>query len=201
MRRFTSLIKFSLVALLLGGACLGCGAQSAGTDGLAAARQVFFVRHSEREIDGEDPPLTALGVARAQALAATLRDAGIGAIITTQWRRTRDTAAPLAAILRIAPEVVPVYEGKAVENNQAVAAAVRRHKDEIVLVVGHITVTGVIAALGGPRLPTICDNVFSDLFQLTPGLGEQGLVHLHYGAVEQISPNCRISAPPSERRE
>jgi phosphohistidine phosphatase SixA len=201
MRRFISLGKFAPVVVLLSGACFGCGARSAATDGLASARQVFLVRHTEREIDGEDPPLTALGVARAQALAATLRDAGISAIITTQWKRTRDSAAPLAAILRITPEVVPVYDGKALENSQAVAAAVRRHKDEIVLVVGHITVTGVIAALGGPRLPTICDNVFSDLFQLNPALGEQGLVHLHYGAAEDISPSCRISAPVRERQE
>ncbi len=68
-------------------------------------------------------------------------------------------------------------------------------KDETVLIVGHITVTGVIAALGGPRLPTICDNVFSDLFLFTPAAGDAGLLHLHYGAAEDISPRCRISRP------
>jgi phosphohistidine phosphatase SixA len=193
--------KLALVAVLFGAGGFGCGAQNPGADQLVSARQVYLVRHTEREYEGEDPPLTAQGVARAQALAATLRDAGIGAIITTQWKRTRDTAAPLAAILRITPEVVPVYEGKAAENVRAVAEAVRRHKDEIVLVVGHITVTGVLSALGGPTLPTICDNVFSDLFQLTPGAGERGLVHLHYGAVEDISPPCRLTAPLRERRE
>ena len=96
---------------------------------------------------------------------------------------------------------MPVYEGKALENSLAVAAAVRRHKDETVLVVGHITVTGVIAALGGPRLPTICENVFSDLFQFTPAAGDQGLVHLHYGAVEDISPKCRLTAPVRRDRD
>jgi hypothetical protein len=108
---------------------------------------------------------------------------------------------PLATILRITPEVVPVYEGKAGENSLAVANAVRRHKDEVVLVVGHITVTGVIAALDGPRLPTICDNVFSDLFMLDPSAGEGGLLHLHYGAVEDISPQCRLTAPLRENRD
>lgn len=134
-------------------------------------------------------------------MAAALRDAGITAIITTQWQRTRDTAKPLATILKITPEVVPVYEGKAVENSLAVAEAVRRRKDEVVLVVGHITVTGVIAALGGPRLPTICDNVFSDLFVFAPAAGDPGLLHLHYGAVEDISPHCRLTAPIRENRE
>ena len=171
----------------------GCAAGPKAESGqnLGSARHVFLVRHTEREWDGEDPPLTPAGEARAQVLAQTLRDAGVTAIITTQWRRTRDTAKQLANLLRITPEVVPVYEGKALENIQEVAAAVRRHKDETVLVVGHITVTGVIAALGGPRLPTICENVFSDLFFFTPAGGEHGLVRLRYGAGEDISRDCR----------
>jgi broad specificity phosphatase PhoE len=93
-----------------------------------------------------------------------LRDSGITAIITTQWRRTRDTAAPLAKLLSITPQVVPVYEGKSRENIDQGVDTVRRRKDETVLVVGHITVTGVIAALGGPILPTICENVFRFIF-------------------------------------
>lgn len=201
MRCTFRLTRFALPLILFSAGVFGCGAQSVGTDPLASARQVFLVRHTEREWEGEDPPLTPQGEARAQALAAALRDAGITAIVTTQWRRARDTAKPLAAILRITPEVVPVYEGKAAENSLAVAEAVRRRKQETVLVVGHITVTGVIAALGGPRLPTICDNVFSDLFQFTPAAGEQGLVHLHYGAAEDISPNCRLTAPVRDHRE
>lgn len=201
MRGGFYLTSFALPLVLFSAGLFGCSAQSAGTDPLAVARQVYLVRHTERELAGEDPPLTPQGEVRAQALAAALRDAGITAIITTQWRRTRDTAKPLAAILRVVPEVVPVYEGKALENSQTVAAALRLHKDETVLVVGHITVTGVIAALGGPRLPTICDNIFSDLFQFTPAAGEQGLVHLHYGAAEDISQNCRLTAPVGGNRE
>lgn|GEM_PF-2287370 len=192
--------QFALAVILLSAGSSGCGARNRGADQLSSARQVYFVRHSEREWEGEDPPLTERGRARALALADTLRDAGITAIITTQWKRTRDTAKPLAEILRITPEIVPVYEGQARENGRAVAAAVRRHNDGIVLVVGHITVTGVISALGGPTLPTICDNVFSDLFQWTPALGEFGLVHFHYGKSENISPVCRLTAPQREQR-
>jgi phosphohistidine phosphatase SixA len=183
----------SLLALLLALSCVGCAtrANTGGVQDLGSARHVFLVRHTEREWEGEDPPLTAVGQARAQALATTLRDAGVTAIITTQWRRTRDTVKPLAALLKITPEVVPVYEGKSLEYIREVAAAVRRHKDETVLVVGHITVTRVIAALGGPNLPTICENVFSDLFLYTPAAGEQGLIRLRYGAPENISRECR----------
>lgn len=171
----------------------GCAATPhlGGADRIASARHVFLVRHAEREWDGEDPPLTPVGEARARALADALRDSGITTIITTQWRRTRDTAAPLAKLLRVEPKIVPVYEGKARENVAEVAEAVRRGEDEIVLVVGHITVTGVIAALGGPSLPTICENVFSDLFLYTPAAGKEGLLRLRYGTPEDISPRCR----------
>lgn len=181
---------FVLWVMGLNGCAAGPRLQSG--QNIGSARHVFLVRHTEREWDGDDPPLRPAGEARAQALAQTLRDAGVTAIITTQWRRTHDTAKPLASLLKIRPEVVPVYEGKAVENIEAVAAAVRRYKDETVLVVGHITVTGVIAALGGPRLPTICEPVFSQLFFFTPALGEDGLVRLLYGAPEDISPTCRL---------
>lgn len=176
---------------------VGCALNSRPSDGdkLTLPRQVFLVRHTEREWEGEDPPLVTAGEVRAQALAETLRDAGITRIVTTQWRRTRDTAQPLAELLKLTAQVIPVFDGKARENIDEVAAAVRRYKDETVLIVGHITVTGVIAALGGPRLPTICDNVFSDLFSFTPAAGDAGLLHLHYGAAEDISPRCRISRP------
>ena len=188
-----------LAIFLFAGATVGifgcaAGPKAESAQNLGSARHVFLVRHTEREWDGEDPPLTPAGEARAQALAQTLRDAGVTAIITTQWRRTRDTAKPLANLLKITPEMVPVHDGKSQENIQEVAAAVRRHKDETVLVVGHITVTGVITALGGPRLPTICEPVFSQLFFFTPVLGENGLTRLLYGAAEDISRNCRLSS-------
>ena len=190
-----------LLLLCLISASLGCSVNSHSSDGAAATlpRQIILVRHAEREWEGEDPPLVAAGEARAQALAATLRDAGITRIITTQWQRTRATAEPLAKLLRISPQVIPVFDGKARENVEEVAAAVRRYQDETVLVVGHVTVTGVIAALGGPSLPTICDNVFSDLFMFTPAAGDTGLIHLHYGAAEDISPSCRLTPLGGQR--
>jgi phosphohistidine phosphatase SixA len=179
--------------LVLTSGLLGCavGPSAGGSAGTPSARNVFLVRHAERVWEGEDPPLTAEGAARARALAAALSDAGVTAIITTQWRRTRDTAAPLADLLNLHAEIIPVYEGRARENIEAVGAAVRRHQDETVLVVGHITVTGVIAALGGPTLPTICENVFSDLFLYHPAARENGLLHLRYGAPEDVSRRCR----------
>jgi Histidine phosphatase superfamily (branch 1) len=127
-----------LIVLAMG--LFGCaaGPSAGGSAGIASARNVFLVRHAERVWEGDDPLLTAEGVARAQALATALSDAGVTAIIATQWRRTRDTA-----------------------------------------------------ALGGPTLPTICENVFSDLFLYHPAARENGLLHLRYGAPEDVSRRCK----------
>jgi phosphohistidine phosphatase SixA len=159
-----------------------------------SASLIVLVRHAEKAAaPSDDPPLTAAGVKRAQALAAALRDAGVTAIITTQLRRTRETAQPLANALSLTPEVVPVGAGEAGAHAEAVAAAVRRNVGGVVLVVGHSdTIPAIIAALGGPRLPDICESVFSHLFVLLPGAREARLVRSRYGAADRHpEPGCQ----------
>jgi phosphohistidine phosphatase SixA len=178
---------------VLAGSLAGCAIMQSTNDSAVdnPARRVFLVRHAERFNDSrEDPPLTAEGEQRAKALADTLRDAGVTAIITSQWKRAKDTAQLLADLLKITPEVIPTADPPH-EYFQATANAIRRLKDDTVLVVGHITVPNIIAELGGPQLPTICESVFSDLFLLVPALGWDGLTRLRYGAGEEISPRCR----------
>jgi phosphohistidine phosphatase SixA len=178
---------------VLAGSLAGCAIMQSTNDSAVdnPARRVFLVRHAERFNDSrEDPPLTAEGEQRAKALADTLRDAGVTAIITSQWKRAKDTAQLLADLLKITPEVIPTADPPH-EYFQATANAIRRLKEDTVLVVGHITVPNIIAELGGPQLPTICESVFSDLFLLVPALGWDGLTRLRYGAGEEISPRCR----------
>ena len=62
---------------------------------------MFLVRHAERadagmaaaKMAGRDPDLSDAGKARANALAAMLKDARITAIFTTEYKRTRQTGA------------------------------------------------------------------------------------------------------------
>ena len=69
----------------------------------AAQSTIFIVRHAEKaESGGTDPDLSEPGKARAESLANILKDAGITAIYTTEFKRTQETAAPLAKILGIA---------------------------------------------------------------------------------------------------
>jgi len=131
---------------------------------------VYVVRHAEKAppVAGDtDMDLSASGYARADSLAVQLREAGIDAVITTQLKRTRFTASPVAARRRITPQIVPA--GSSVSAHaESVAVAVRRHKGARVLVVGHSNTIGpIISALGGPRIGELCDNEYANLFILT----------------------------------
>ena len=157
----------------------------------AAPTVVVLVRHAEKSTEGgDDPALTAIGRERAEALAATLRSAGVDAVIVSERRRTHETAAPLAQARGIVPDTVRL--GATVpEHAAAVARRIReRYWGRTVLVVGHSnTVPPIIAALGGPRLPDICDPVHSHLFVMTlRENGEPQLIQSRYGAFDTPSP-------------
>lgn len=103
--------------------------------------QVFLVRHAEKTT-GDDPALTAEGQARAQQLAQILRNAEIMRIHSSDTRRTRDTAAPLADLLGIEVEL---YDPRDLPTMAAkLQAAGGQH-----LVVGHSNTTGELAELLG----------------------------------------------------
>src|SRR5947209_13815084 len=76
---------------------------------------VVLVRHADTA-SLPDRPLSAAGLKRAQDLATALRNAGVTAIITTQLRRTRETAQPLATALGLVPQGVNVGESALVAN-------------------------------------------------------------------------------------
>jgi len=57
---------------------------------------VFLVRHAEKVDAGKDPELSEPGKTRTQDLTEVLRSANIAHVHTTDYIRTRDTAAPVA---------------------------------------------------------------------------------------------------------
>jgi broad specificity phosphatase PhoE len=182
-------MKRTMVAGVFLAIGLGAGCSRTGAPERPATEPVvFLVRHAEKAAHPvDDPSLTPAGAERAQALAAALRDAGITAVITTQLRRSIETAEPLAAARGLTPEVVPVERGKTDAHIGAVAAAVRRHAGGVVLVVGHSnTVTPILGALGGPALPELPDSAYGNLYLLVPGDDAPRLVHLHYGAPDPL---------------
>ena len=143
----------------------------------SAHTTVLITRHAETA-DGEDPALSPAGVARAQALAHLLSEAGVDAIYVTQYRRTRETGAPLAETLGLAVREVEA---------RAVAQLARRvrdeHRGEVVLVVGHSnTVPAMVEALGAPPVEPIGEDEYGALFLVTiDGGGSTSVMKLEYG--------------------
>ncbi len=133
---------------------------------------VILSRHAERA-DGQatmttmtgapaDPKLSAAGEARAQKLAQMLAESGITAMFTTEFARTKDTAAPLATALHLTPEIV------AAAKTAELVEKIKAKPNDRVFVVGHSnTVPAIIKALGGPDV-TIGDNDYDNLFIYVP---------------------------------
>jgi broad specificity phosphatase PhoE len=129
----------------------------------AAQRAVLLVRHAEKADDGKDPALSREGEARAEALAGALRDAGVTAIVTSEYRRCVQTAAPLARALGVTPYVVPARDVAGL-----VALLREKHGDGVVLVVGHSnTIPAILRALGHEGDAAIPDDRYGDVFVVT----------------------------------
>jgi broad specificity phosphatase PhoE len=142
-------------------------------EAMRAQKLVFVVRHAERADSAApkmaaqaDPPLSASGEARAATLATMLGDAGIRAIYVTEFRRTQDTARPLATRLGLSLQKLP-----SAGTGELIARLRSEHANDIVLAVGHSnTVPAIIRALGGPQL-TIADDEYDNLFIVVPDDG------------------------------
>ena len=193
----------SLAALALCAALTTPAAAPAQGRAATPAPLVLVVRHAEKAaVPGDDPPLSAAGEARARDLAAALADAGVTAIVTTQWRRTGLTAAPLAAARRLTPTVVPTAGPDVAAHARAVAAAARR-VGGTVLVVGHSnTVGAIVAALGGPAGVRLCDAQYATLHAVAPAAAPGAparVVRASYGAPDPaVDAQCAavMAQPP-----
>jgi broad specificity phosphatase PhoE len=152
---------------------------------------VLLVRHAEKAAQPpQDPPLSDAGSARAQALLAVARDAGVTAIITTQYERTRKTAEPTAEALHITPDVVDA--GPVAQHAKAVADQILKHAGGTVLVVGHSnTIPAIVGALGAPKTRDLCDSEYDQLFVVVIGdAGPPRLIRSRYGAANADAPAC-----------
>lgn len=113
----------ALVALLLGAA-----------SGLSAQETVVaLVRHAERQsLWDDDSPLSEAGLRRSQALAGLLSELHPAALFTSNLQRTRQTLAPTAARLKLAPQARP-KDGSAALAAEILAA----HRGKTVVVCWH----------------------------------------------------------------
>ena len=138
---------------------------------------IYLVRHAEVAADGsQDPALSPAGRARAEQLAAMLKDAGITAVHSTDYRRTRETA---AAVARATGRQVETYDPNALP---AFADRLRRAGGRRV-VIGHSNTTPqLVEALGGTVQRPIAESEYDWLYIVTTGQGTARTAVLRYPA-------------------
>ena len=149
-----------------------------------ATTTIIFVRHAEKAVDGgSDPGLSAAGRRRVAELTRQLVDAdvvaGIDAIYVTQYKRTQETARPLADALDL-----PVNHYDAADTEAVLETILKRHKGKIILVVGHSnTLPVLIANLGASKkVPPIAEDEFDNIYVISiPWFGKTKTIRLRFG--------------------
>lgn len=150
---------------------------------------VFCVRHAEKVDNSRDPKLSAAGRKRAQTLATTLRSARLTHIYSSDFIRTRNTAAPTAQRHNLRVEAYD--HGNLPRLAQLLLQTGGRH-----LVVGHSTTTPALVKLLGGKDATPIDEAgeYDRLYIVTIGTdGRAQTVLLRYGAP------CKAAAKQPKR--
>ncbi|HEX5581485.1 MAG TPA: phosphoglycerate mutase family protein, partial [Gemmatimonadaceae bacterium] len=154
------------------------------TEAAAAPTTIIIVRHAEKApAPADDPALSAEGQARARAIRDLLAAERVDAVIVTQFRRSRETAAPLAEARGITPEVVPAQRDVAAHAREVADHVLRRHAGRTVLVVGHSnTIQAIAAALGGGPDGEIDEREYDRVIVVVrPATGEARRIELRVG--------------------
>ncbi len=150
--------------------------------------QVILVRHAERTDEKRDPGLTEAGLARVQDLVKVLSGEKVTTVITTQPKRNRLTAEPLAKHFSIAPTVVPMGADGVEQHVVEVVKAVRAAPGGTVVVVGHTnTLVPITAALGGGKIDDYPHCEYSRLVTLKVGPPVE-VTSRRFGVIEK---DCR----------
>ncbi len=142
---------------------------------IASAEPVIvIVRHAEKATNGgNDPDLSPAGRARADALARILKDSGITAIFTSEFKRSQETAAPTATSTHVAPTVVTA------KDTAGLVAKLHQLNGNALVVAHGDTIPNIIKALGINTPIDIPDADYSELLIVTLGDKPQ-LFRLHY---------------------
>ncbi|HRI51573.1 MAG TPA: phosphoglycerate mutase family protein [Pseudomonadota bacterium] len=136
---------------------------------------IVLVRHAEKVDSSKDAALNPAGEARAARLAEVLGSFGIQTIYTSEYKRTAQTAQPLAQRLGLTPIVIQATDQGGLL--QQLPKAPRP-----ALIVGHgDTVPALIKQLGVREPVEIAGDDFGNIYVVVPHLmGPPTLLHLRY---------------------
>ena len=150
--------SLTLVTLFI--SMLGSFTTIAAENSAVENHSIYVVRHAEKQADMEDPSLTACGKYRAKQLANLLSQAKVTKIYSTSYRRTRETAAPLAQQQQIA---VQNYNPRHLEQ----LALQLQQRQENVLVVGHSNTTPqLVSLLTKQKITPLTESDYQQLYQV-----------------------------------
>ncbi len=169
-RRQLLRLAFGLVIAGVG-TVRGLAAQSSG-----GATILYLVRHAEKVDASADPDLSASGRVRSDVLAHVLADAGLTGIYSTDFKRTRQTAAPTAEALHLP---IASYNPR---DLTGFAAQVKTQPGRF-LIVGHSNTTpALVRALGGDPVRPIPDIEYDRLYLIVIRDGTVSSTLLRFGA-------------------
>lgn len=124
---------------------------------------VYLVRHAEKASDGSrDPALTSEGQARAGRLAELLANEDVSGVYSTNFKRTRDTAQPVAEQFGLEVNIYSPFD------LAASLEMVARHAGKTILIVGHSNSTPAIVnfLLRQDQVEQLDESEYDKLFQL-----------------------------------
>jgi broad specificity phosphatase PhoE len=135
---------------------------------------IFIVRHAEKAQGGDakDPDLSDAGRERAESLTKVLKDANVTSIFVTEFKRTQQTAEPLAHAAKISVTIVPAKE------TESLIAKLKSAQGNALVVAHSNTIPEILKSLGAPLSATIEDSDYDNLFVVTAGAPPQ-LIRLH----------------------
>lgn len=128
---------------------------------------IYVTRHYDTPAGERDPDLLPQGKARADKLASWFYGRTLKAIYVSDFKRARQTAAPLAATLGVTPETYDPRDTPAIVARAKAAGGP-------VLIVGHSnTVPDIVEQLGGKRPGELKHEDFGDLWTIEGGTTER----------------------------
>lgn len=143
------------------------------TTAMANPSQIYLVRHAEKVTTERNGDLTRQGQQRAAQLAHLLKDAGISAIYSSDYKRTQQTAKPLAKQLKLAAQSYNPRELKAF-------AEQLKQQSGVIVVVGHSNTTPQLVRLLGGEAKDMNESEYTRLYQLSfNGKAKVSTVLLH----------------------
>lgn len=128
----------------------------------AAKQTVILVRHGEKAVTpGRDPGLGAMGAARAERLPALLANALPAAVYASEYRRTQQTARPLALAAGVPIRMLPA----ATDSRDLLSRLCALPDGSTAAVVGHSnTVPALVQAWSGEPAEAIADGDYGRIY-------------------------------------